>query len=89
MVASNMIHCVLFLMTATITQALLYQVQTIFVDYLKANHSHIKKLFYFSDGCGGQYKNYKNFVDLSSHKYDFGISGKWAFFCNKLLQTSL
>ena len=24
------------------------------------------KLIYFSDGCGGQYKNYKNFMDLCS-----------------------
>ena len=32
-----------------------YQVQTMLVDYLKANHSHIKRLIYFSDSCGGQY----------------------------------
>ena len=36
MVASNMIHCALLLMTTTITQA-----QTMLVYYLKANHPHI------------------------------------------------
>ena len=43
------------------------------IDYLKANHPHIKKLIYFSEGCGGQYQNYKNFMD-------FGISAEWVFF---------
>ena len=35
-----------------------YKLQSIFVDNVKVNHSNIKKLYYFSDGCGGQYKNY-------------------------------
>ena len=35
------------------------------VYYLKANQPDIiKKIIYFSDSCGGQYKNYKNFMDL-------------------------
>ena len=50
------------------------------VDYLKANNPHIKKIIYFSDSCGGQYKNYKKFMDLCSHKCDFGISAEWVFF---------
>ena len=50
------------------------------VDYLKANHPHIKKLIYFPDGGGGQYKNNKKFMDLCSHKHDFGISTEWVFF---------
>ena len=41
-VASNMIHCVLVLVATTITQTL-YQVQTMFVYYPKANHPHIIK----------------------------------------------
>ena len=31
----------------------LYQAQAMLVDYLKANHQHLKNLIYFSDGCGG------------------------------------
>ena len=42
MVASNMIHCVLFWMIKTIYK-LLHQIQTMFVDYLQANHPHIKE----------------------------------------------
>ena len=56
-------------------------VQTMIVYYFKANHADIiKKSICFSDSCGGQYKNYKNFMDLCSHKDDFGISAKWVFF---------
>ena len=51
----------------------MYQVQTMLVYYLKAHHPHIKKYIYFSHGCGAQYKNYKNVIDLSSHKHNFGI----------------
>ena len=77
MVASNMIHCVLFLMATPLYKLFLYQVQTVLVDYLKANHPHIKKkLIYFSGGCGGQYKN---FMDLCSHKYEC-TSVEWVFF---------
>ena len=47
----------------------LYQAQTILVYYLKANHLHIIKNF--PDSCGGQYKNYKNFMDLSSKNKHF------------------
>ena len=43
MVVSIMIHCVLLLMTTTITQAFLYQVQTVLVYYLKVNHPYIIK----------------------------------------------
>ena len=35
---------------------------------------------YFSDGCAGQYKNCKNFLNLCHHKDDFGINCKWSFF---------
>ena len=30
------------------------------INYLHELLPHVKKLFYFSDGSGGQYKNYKN-----------------------------
>ena len=30
---------------------------------------------YFSDGCAGQYKNYKNFFDLCLHEKDFNVKG--------------
>ena len=40
----------------------------------------IQNLFYFSDGCGGQYKNHKNFMNLFLHKQDFGLDAEWIFF---------
>ena len=43
MVASNIIHCVLVLMTTTVTQVFLYQVQTMLLYDLKANHARVKK----------------------------------------------
>ena len=43
MVASNMIYCVLVLTTTIINKSFLYQVQTMLVYYLNANHPHIIK----------------------------------------------
>ena len=38
-----------------------YQVQKTMINYPHELLPQVKKLFYFSDGCGGQNKNYKNF----------------------------
>ncbi|XP_066934504.1 uncharacterized protein [Clytia hemisphaerica] len=57
-----------------------YKVQTLVVEYLKENLPRISKLYYFSDGCAGQYKNYKNFMNLCHHQEDFGIDAEWIFF---------
>lgn len=35
--------------------------------------------FYFTDGCAGQYKNRKNFVNVYFHKIDFGYECEWHF----------
>ena len=40
----------------------------------------LKKLIYFSDGCGRQYKNYKNFMNLMKHRDDFARNAVWNFF---------
>ena len=39
-----------------------------------------KKQYYFSDGCGKQYKNKKNFLNLAYHEDDFGVQADWNFF---------
>ena len=57
-----------------------YKLQTIFLEHLKLKHPNIDKLYYFSDGCGGQYKNYKNFMNLCMHEHDFNIKAEWVFF---------
>ena len=38
------------------------------------------KMIYFSDGCGKQYKNKKNFLNLTYHEDDFGVTADWNFF---------
>ena len=37
-------------------------------------------MFYFSDGSGAQYKNFKNFTDLLLHEKDFDLKAEWHFF---------
>ena len=56
-----------------------HKVQQITTEYIKSKLPHIKEMHYFSDGCGGQYKNFKNFVNLCKHEDDFGLSAMWSF----------
>ena len=56
-----------------------------FLQKLLTNHiipefQHIQKVFYFSDGSGAQYKNYKNLTNLLFHEEDFGLKAEWHFF---------
>lgn len=50
------------------------------MEYIKQNFRFIKKVKYFSDGAVTQYKNKKNFINLSHHELDFGIKSEWHFF---------
>ena len=47
---------------------------------IKKNFPQIKSVDYFSDGCAGQHKNYKAFLNLCHHKSDFDNDATWAFF---------
>lgn len=49
-------------------------------SYIKRELTTVKKVMYYSDGCGGQYKNYKNFMNLCCHRNDFGLDAGWHFF---------
>ena len=60
--------------------AFVLEVQGYVIGWIKEHLKHIKTITYFSDGCAQQYKNYKNFINLSYHETDFNISAKWAFF---------
>ena len=57
-----------------------YEVQKTMINYLHELIPQVKKLFYFSEGRGGQYKNYKNFMNLCLHKQDFRLDAEWIFF---------
>ena len=50
------------------------------MPYIKEQPPFVTKLHYFSDGCGGQYKNYKNLYNVCLHFKDFGIEAVWHFF---------
>lgn len=54
--------------------------QTHLINALKEDIPGIKIIYYFSDGCAGQYKNRKNFQNICLHKKDFGIDAEWHFF---------
>ena len=57
-----------------------YAVQTILTKHLKERFPQVNFFEYFSDGCSGQYKNYKNFFNLTYHKQDFNLNASWNFF---------
>lgn len=40
----------------------------------------IKKVSYFSDGAGSQYKNKYNLINLTKHEDDFNVKADWNFF---------
>lgn len=50
------------------------------ISALKEAIPSLRKIYYFSDGCAGQYKNRKNFLNICLHKNDFGIDAEWHFF---------
>ena len=58
----------------------MYAVQQILTSYIREKFLSIKRLEYFSDGCSGQSKNYKNFFKLTHHLYHFNLEASWSFF---------
>ena len=61
-----------------------YSFQKVVLEYLKVKLPMLKKMIYFSDGCGGQYKNYKNFMNLMKHHDDFALDAEWNFFPHRM-----
>ena len=39
----------------------------------------LSKIYYYSDGCAGQYKNRFSFINLCYHKMNFDIEWEWHF----------
>ena len=52
----------------------------LFLQHLKVKLPDTKKVIYISDGCAGQYKNCKNFLNLCLHEKDFNLKAEWHFF---------
>ena len=59
-----------------------HELQRITSEYIKQNNEQIEIFHYCCDGCAGQYKSFKNFLNLCYHKKDFGVHALWSFFCN-------
>jgi hypothetical protein len=57
-----------------------YQSQKKITNYIKEHFPAVQKILYFTDGCAGQYKNCKSFINLCNHKKDFSLEASWAFF---------
>lgn len=60
--------------------AFVYYLQSSLSKHLKDTYPHLLEVEYFSDGCAAQYKNYKNFLNLTYHYSDFGLHASWSFF---------
>ena len=58
----------------------MFELQKRTSEFIKGNMPNITCIEYFSDGCAGQYKNFKNFLNLCHHKNDFGLDANWSFF---------
>lgn len=53
------------------------------LQFLKTLNPSLKKIKYFTDGSGAQYKNKKNFANLCAHNLDFdGLDAEWHFFAS-------
>jgi len=50
------------------------------LDLVKNKFPTAKKVHYFTDSCGCQYKNRYNFMNLCRHESDFGLQAEWNFF---------
>ncbi|KAK3912458.1 ARL14 effector protein [Frankliniella fusca] len=57
-----------------------YSFQKKLLEDLKKKKVNMKIIYYFSDGCSGQYKNKKMAANVWYHKKDFGIPAQWHFF---------
>ena len=60
--------------------SLVHQSQKELSNLIKSSMRQVTKVEYFSDGCAAQYKNYKNFLNLTFHHTDFGLYANWSFF---------
>ena len=50
-----------------------YAVKQLLTSHMKEIFPSFKCLEYFSNGCSDQYKNYKNFFNLTYHVQDFSL----------------
>lgn len=52
------------------------------LEHIKTLNPFLKRVKYFTDGSGAQYKNKKNFANLCAHFDDFQLEAEWHFFAS-------
>ena len=52
------------------------------LNHIKTLNPSLKRVKYFADGSGAQYKNKKNFANLCHHFKDFQLEAEWNFFAS-------
>lgn len=57
-----------------------YLFQKRLLAFMQQKFNAIEKIEFFSDGAGGQYKNKKNFFNISQYKEKYGIDVEWHCF---------
>ena len=57
-----------------------HEVMRIIATYCEEHYPQVKDIQYFSDGCGAQYKNFKNFVNVCLHAHELSMTATWNFF---------
>lgn len=75
-------NVVLFSDTVHHTTNTFYAFQIKFIEWVKENYPKVKKIVYFSDGAGSQYKNFKHFTNIRFHLSDFGLVAVHHFFAS-------
>ena len=58
----------------------MHEFMSVILPQIKQILLNLIKCYYFSDGAGSHYKNYKNFANLCHYKADFGVDAGWNFF---------
>ena len=57
-----------------------HEIQEKLTCYIRQDLPDVGNVEYFSDGCAGQYKSYKNFSNLCFHEEDFNLKVNWTIF---------
>ena len=57
-----------------------HKLQRLVCNFIQETLSQIKHFEYWSDGCAGQCKNFKNLMNLCNHVNGFGFHAIWSFF---------
>ena len=60
--------------------SMVYTFISALIPKIKCFIPELSKIYYYSDGWAGQYKNRSNFINLCYHKMDFDVECEWHFF---------